>query len=571
MALESERLDPPRREHPVTETQPAGTGTAGAARGARHQAGPGRLVLIIAGAQLMVVLDSTIVNVALPSMGEYFDKNQTDMTWALNAYSLAFGGLLLLGGRSGDILGRRRMFIIGLGLFTAGSFLAGVAVNFPMLLAGRVVQGLGGAIAAPTALSLITNEFEEGHERTRALAVYAAVSGAGAALGLLAGGVLTNYFSWRWVLFVNVPIGAILMFGAAMYLHQTERLKGKFDFLGAAMSVAGMVSLVYGFIHVAHDGWGNTETFLVFTASILLLVGFGFYEAFGTATPMMPMRIFENGSRLGTYLVMLVVGAAMFGMFYFITFFVQGVRDYSALKTGLAFLPIAFVIGVTSQIVSKLLPKYGPKLLIVIGTSILTVALLWLSTVDAHSSFAGVLLPGELVLALAMGFLFVPLTTVAVSKVADTDAGLASALLNVGQQVGGAIGLSVLATVFATSAKGYANDHSQSLQKVIGTLPAPLREPLGKFVSSSGGNGVQQSDIAKFIGDLPASERGPATGFFNGPYRNFAHDLQAHASGRGFLAAAMFAVAAILIAVFVIKIKKEEAPAEPVAEAAVPA
>ncbi|MDQ2750537.1 MAG: MFS transporter [Actinomycetota bacterium] len=540
-------------------------------RGARRHASPALVLLIIAGAQLMVVLDGTIVNVALPSMSEYFGKNQTDMTWALNSYSLAFGGLLLLGGRSGDILGRRRMFIVGLFLFTSGSFLAGIAVNFPMLLAGRVVQGLGGAIAAPTALSLITNEFEEGAERTRALAVYAAVSGAGAALGLLAGGVLTNYFSWRWVLFVNVPIGAVLMVGAFMYLHQTERLKGKFDLLGALLSVAGMVSLVYGFIHVAHDGWGNTETFLVFTAAIVLLVGFGLYEAFVAATPMMPMRIFENGSRLGTYLVMLVVGAAMFGMFYFITFFIQGVREYSALKTGFAFLPVAFVIGITSQIVAKLLPRYGPKVLIVIGTSILTVAMLWLSTVDAHSSFPGVLLPGELVLALAMGFLFVPLTTVAVSKVADTDAGLASALLNVGQQVGGAIGLSVLATVFATSAKSYASDHAQSLRTAIATLPGPLREPLGKFVSNSGGNGVQPADIKKFVNGLPASERGPAAGFFNGPYRDFAHDLQAHASGRGFFAGAMFAVAAILIAVFVIKIKKDEVPADAPAEAAVPA
>ena len=197
-----------------------------------------------------------------------------------------------------------------------------------------------------------------------------------------------------------------------------------------------------------------------------------------------------------------------------------------------------------------------------IGTTILTIALLWLSTVDAHSSFAGVLLPGELVLALAMGFLFVPLTTVAVSKVADTDAGLASALLNVGQQVGGAIGLSVLATVFATSAKNYASDHAQSLQKAIGRLPAPLRQPLGKFVGHAGGNGLQQSDIKKFVNGLPATERGPAAGFFNGPYRDFAHDLQAHASGRGFFAGAMFAVAAIVIAVFVIKIKKDEVPTE---------
>src|SRR5436305_12846866 len=193
------------------------------------------VLLVIVGAQMMVVLDGTIVNIALPSMGNYFDKSQTDMTWALNAYTLAFGGFLLLGGRMGDILGRRRMFVVGLGLFTLGSFLAGVAASFPLLLAGRAVQGLGGAIASPTALSLITTEFEEGRARTRAIAVYAAVSGAGAALGLLLGGVLTNYLSWRWVLFVNVPIGIVLIFGAYSFLHQSERLRGRFDVLGALL------------------------------------------------------------------------------------------------------------------------------------------------------------------------------------------------------------------------------------------------------------------------------------------------------------------------------------------------
>src|SRR3954470_14467687 len=249
-------------------------------RGARRAAHPGLILLVIAGAQMMVVLDGTIVNIALPSMGRYFDRSQTDMTWALNAYNLAFGGLLLLGGRMGDIFGRRRMFVLGLGLFTLGSLLAGIAANFPLLLAGRAVQGIGGAIASPTALSLITTEFEEGEARNRAIAVYAAVSGAGAALGLLLGGILTEYLSWRWVLFVNVPIGIVLMLGAYSFLHESDRLKGKFDLFGAFLSVAGMVSLVYGFIHVAHSGWSNTETFSVFSAAMLLLVGFVFYEAF---------------------------------------------------------------------------------------------------------------------------------------------------------------------------------------------------------------------------------------------------------------------------------------------------
>ena len=549
----------------MTDTQPARKATAGS-RGARRHASPGRVLLIIAGAQLMVVLDGTIVNVALPSMGAYFQKNQTDMTWALNAYALAFGGLLLLGGRSGDILGRRRMFIIGLSLFSAGSFLAGIAVNFPMLLVGRVVQGLGGAISSPTALSLIANEFKEARERTRALATYAAVSGAGAALGLLLGGVFTSYFSWRWVLFVNVPIGAVLITGAFLYVHQTERLKGRFDVLGALLSMAGMVSLVYGFIHVAHDGWGNTETFVVFTAAVVLLVGFVLFEAYGTSSPMMPMRIFENRNRGGTYLVMLVVGAAMFGTFFFITFFIQGVREYSALKTGFAFLPLAVVIGITSQVVARLLPRLGPKPLIVTGTAVMTVALLWLSTVNADSSYAGRVLPGLVAMGLALGLLFVPLTATAVSRIDDTDAGLASALLNVGQQVGGAIGLSVLATVFATSAKNYAGAHESGLLAAVRGLPGQLPQLVGAKLASAGNNGLQQTEIASFINGLPAGERGPVAGFFAGPYRDFSHHLLAQGSGQAFFGAAMFAVVAILVAVFLIKITKDDAPTRAAAE-----
>jgi EmrB/QacA subfamily drug resistance transporter len=566
------------QEISVTETVPAGatgatdtSGTTGAARGdrgARRHAHPALVLLIIAGAQLMVVLDSTIVNIALPSMGDYFNRSQTDMTWALNAYSLAFGGLLLLGGRAGDILGRRRMFIVGLTLFTTGSFLAGIAPNFQLLLAGRVIQGLGGAIAAPTALSLITTEFEEGKERTRAIAVYAAVSGAGAALGLLLGGILTNYFTWRWVLFVNIPIGVVLISGAFLYLHQSERLKGKFDFLGGLLSIAGMTSLVYGFIHVAHSGWANAQTVLVFTASVLLLIGFVLYEAFVAEEPMMPMRIFEERNRAGTYLVMLVIGAGMFGMFYFITFFTQGVREYSALKTGFAFLPVALVIGVISQVVAKLLPKFGPKPIITVGTVIVTLSMLWLSRVSVHSSYAGTLLPGMMILAVAMGCLFVPLTVTAVSKVADTDAGLASALLNVGQQVGGAIGLSVLATIFQSSANNYSADHKGALLAQLKVLPGNLGQTLGAKIQSAGSSGLTPHDISKIVKGLPANQQGSAGQFFAGPYRDFGRHLQAHASGVGFLGAALFGVVGILAAVFIINAKKSDLPAdalEPVA------
>ena len=459
----------------LTTDAPTTTRKAGV-RGARRHAHPGLVLLVIAGAQLMVVLDGTIVNIALPRMGEYFHKSQTDMTWALNAYTLAFGGLLLLGGRSGDILGRRKMFMVGLSLFTLGSFLGGIAATYPELLAGRVVQGVGGAIAAPTALSLIATEFKQGHERTRALAVYAAVSGAGAAFGLLLGGILTNYFSWRWVLFVNVPIGIVLVIGAYFYLHESERLQGKFDVLGALLSVAALVSTVYGFIHVAHSGWVNPQTFIVFGAAIVLLTAFILYEAFGTDQPMMPMRIFEDRNRVGAYLVMFVVGAAMFGMFYFITFFTQLVLEFGPLKTGVAFLPVAFTIGIASQVAARILMRVGPKVLLVIGTTLLTLSLLWLSTVTVDSTYLTKLLPGMIMLAVAMGCLFVPLTSTAVANVANTDAGLASALLNVGQQVGGALGLSVMATVFATASRNYATDHRAALFAAVQKLPPGVNE-----------------------------------------------------------------------------------------------
>lgn len=541
---------------------PTGAGTA------RRHANPALILLIIAGAQMMVVLDGTIVNIALPSMGEYFDKSQTDMTWALNAYTLAFGGLLLLGGRAGDLLGRRRMFITGLALFTLGSFLAGVSANFSMLLTGRVVQGLGGAIASPTALSLITTEFEEGHERNRAIGVYAAVSGAGAALGLLLGGILTNYFSWRWVLFVSVPIGLLLIAGAYAFLNRSQRLSGRFDLVGALLSIAGMTSLVYGFIHVAHSGWSDTESVAVLSLAVVLLVGFVLYEAYLATEPMMPMRIFEERNRAGTYVVMLVVGAAMFGMFYFITFFVQLVRDYGPLKTGVAFLPVALVIGVVSQVAAKLLGRIGPKPLMVTGTALLTIALLWLSRVDASSGYPDMLLPAMLVLGVAMGCLFVPLTATAVSKVRSTDAGLASALLNVGQQIGGTLGLSVMTTVFGTAARNYAVDHQGGLRAELGRLPAALRQPLAERIQSAGGNSLQPEQIRQFLGSLPASQRGPAASFFAGPYRDFGHHLLAHASGEAFLLGSALAVVALIAAAVLINLKRSDLPAEPQLELA---
>ena len=543
----------------------------GARRDSRRTSHPGLVLLVIAGAQLMVVLDATIVNIALPSMGSYFDKSQTDMTWALNAYTLAFGGLLLLGGRIGDILGRRRMFVVGLGLFTVGSFVAGVAPNFAVLLVGRVIQGVGGAISSPTALSLITTEFEQGEARTRAIGVYAAVSGAGAALGLLLGGVLTNYLSWRWVLFVNVPIGAVLIAGALMLLGDSERLQGRFDVVGALLSVGGMFATVYGFIHVARSGWGNTQTYVMFTLAVVLLAAFVYYEAKVVAEPMMPMRIFEDRNRSGAYIVMFVAGAAMFGLFYFITFFTQGVLEFSALKAGFSFLPVAVTIGIVSQLVARNLGRIGPKPIIVLGTVLLTAAMLWFSQVDAGTGYLTGLLPGMVLLAMGMGCLFVPLTSTAVANVRNTDAGLASALLNVGQQVGGALGLSVMATVFGTAGRNFAADHradlSQQLTRSVGG-DQQLAGRIGARLSEAGSNGLQQVDINNFLRTLPGEQQSAAARFFAGPYRDFSHQLLAHASGQGFLTGVGFGVVALLAAIFLINVTKDDVPADPAAAGA---
>jgi EmrB/QacA subfamily drug resistance transporter len=522
-----------------TETT-ASTATHSGNTTARRPAHPNVILLLIAGAQLMVLLDATIVNIALPSMARYFDRSQTDMTWALNAYTLAFGGLLLLGGRAGDILGRRQMFIFGLGLFSVGSFLGGIAPNFQLLLAGRVMQGIGGAIASPTALSLVTTSFAEGKARNRALGVYAAVSGAGAAIGLLLGGILTEYFDWRWVLFVNVPIGLLLMLGSFLYLPNSERLTGRFDIPGALLSVAGMVALVYGFINAARTTWSNGTTMGSLIGGVILLAIFVAFEM-RTADPMMPMRIFANRSRSGAYVVMLAIGAVIFGMFYFLTFFVQNVMGFSALKAGVAFLPVSAVIIIGSGIVAQVLPKVGPKPFIVLGTALISTALFYYATIGAHSTYLGKILPGMLILAAGMACLFVPLTGVAVAKVRATDSGLASALLNVGQQVGGSIGLSVLATVAAKAATSSGKTHAAELAR---TGDKTVLQHFGEL-SSSASSGAPVSPAAR--ADNVAVQA------FNA--------VQAHSAAMGFLTAAIIGLVAVVVSVFAINVKKSDLPA----------
>jgi EmrB/QacA subfamily drug resistance transporter len=522
----------------VTDTVPGAVATAESST-ARRNVHPGILLFLIAGAQLMVVLDATIVNIALPSMGRYFDKSQTDMTWVINAYTLAFGGLLLLGGRAADILGRRQMFILGLGLFSLGSFLGGISTTFELLLMGRIIQGVGGAIAAPTALSLITTLFDEGPARNRAFAVYAAVSGAGAAIGLLLGGLLTEYATWRWTLFVNVPIGLALMLGGFLYIHSSERLSGKFDILGSVLSVAGMVALVYGFINAANHSWSEGATVLSLTAGVVLLVVFALYEA-RSPIAMMPMRIFANRSRAGAYLIMLIIGAALFGMFYFMTFFIQGVMGFSALKTGVSYLPFTAVIIVGSGIVSQILPRVGPKPLITIGSALLTAGLFWFAQVDTTTKYWTGVFPPMIVMATGMAMVFVTLTVVAVTKVTNTDTGLASALLNVGQQIGGSIGLAVLATAFASASK---SEGATQLDQLSGASEQHLQELIASTQSGK-----------------PAS----AAAYADQTAIDALHAVQAHGASQGFLVAAIFGIVAVVASIVLITVKKRDM--EPVAE-----
>jgi EmrB/QacA subfamily drug resistance transporter len=432
--------------HPATGRAPGGSADAGPVR--RHL---GLALAVIASAQLMVVLDATIVNVALPHVQDALGFSGTGLEWVVNAYTLTFGGLLLLGGRAGDILGRRRVFIAGMILFSAASLLGGLATTQTWLLAARAVQGAGAAIIAPSALALISTTFPEGPPRNRAMGVYSAMSMGGAAVGLMAGGLLTTYLSWRWVMFVNVPIGAVVALLAPRVLAESPRRPGRFDFPGAITSTLGLAALVYGLTSAAttQNGvshWGDTKVIVSLAAAVVLLAAFIVIEA-RSPHALMPLRIFRNRDRSAANLIMLFVGTAQFGMFFFLTIFVQTVWGYSALRTGTGYLPMVAAVMVMVLVSVKLVPRIGARPLLLAGSAAGAVGMFWLSRISEHSTYAGGLLGPLLVTGAGLGMLSMPLTLVAMNKVDERDAGLASSLRNVGQQVGGSIGLAILGTV----------------------------------------------------------------------------------------------------------------------------
>ncbi len=411
----------------------------------------GLALVVIAAAQLMVVLDATIVNVALPHIKDALGFSDSGLEWVVNAYALTFGGFLLLGGRAGDILGRRKVFIAGIILFSLASLLGGFATSQAWLLTSRAVQGLGGAIVAPTALSLITTTFPEGPRRNRAMGVYSAMSIGGAAIGLLAGGLLTTYASWRWVLFVNVPIGIGVAFLAPRVLAESDRHAGRFDLPGAITGTGGLAALVYGLSNAAtsQNGvshWGDTTVIVSLVAAVVLLGAFLLIES-RSKHALLPLRIFRNRDRSGANLIILCIGTAMFGLFFFLTIFVQTVWDYSPLKTGIAYLPMVGVIMAMAGTSTLLVGRIGAKPILIAGTTMAAGGMFWLSRITADSSYVGGLLGPMLLTAAGLGSLFMPLFLVALSKVDERDAGLASSLVNTGQQVGGSIGLAILGTV----------------------------------------------------------------------------------------------------------------------------
>jgi EmrB/QacA subfamily drug resistance transporter len=497
----------------MTVLQSAGQRPPGAPRRGYH---PALALTIIAASQLMVVLDGTIVNIALPQMQRALGFSTSNLSWVLNAYTLTFGGLLLLGGRAGDILGRRRVFVSGILLFTLASFLGGLATSAAWLLAARSLQGVGAAIAAPTALSLITTNFAEGTERNRAFGVFSAVAVSGAAIGLIAGGMLTSWLSWRWVLFVNVPIGILLATLAPMYITESERQPGRFDLAGAFTSTAGMTALVYGFIRAAQEGWSDPGTVGSFAAAVVLLAAFVSIET-RSRQPITPLHMFRERNRAGSYVIMLALAAALFGQFFFLTLFVQDVLGYSPLRAGIAFLPITVAIVLTSQIAARSISRVGPKRLMIAGALLATTGLAWLSQVSVNSGYLDGILGPMLLFGLGMGLLFVPLTIVAVSGVAPQEAGAASSLLNVTQQVGGSLGLSILVTVFGTASR---NEAAGQVARLLSDGRVDL--------------------VARFrqTGQLPAT---------------IAHQVLAHGISTAFQLAVAFAALALTVALVVIR------------------
>jgi EmrB/QacA subfamily drug resistance transporter len=414
---------------------------------------------LLAMTQFVVVLDAAIVNVALPSIGKALDFSQDNLAWVVNAYTLTFGGFLLLGGRLADLLGRRRMFMYGLVLFSLASLLGGFAQSDIWLVIARGAQGLGAAIVSPAALSIITNTFAEGAERNKALGVWGAVAGSGGAAGVLLGGILTEYAGWEWVLFVNTPIGIAAALLAPRLLDESrdEVEHRSFDVVGAISVTAGLVLLVYALLDAPQKGWGSTQTIVLAIVAVVILAGFVLWER-GRRAPLVPFSIFRLQTLRGANVVSLLVAMSLFSMFFFISLYMQQVLGYDALKAGLSYLPLAGTIIISAGVASALVTRIGFKITLIAGMIFVTGGLLWFAQVPPNGSYVSDLLGPMLLAAVGLGFAFVPVTIAAVTGIRPDQAGLASGLVNTSQQVGGALGLAILVAIANSTTASQISD-----------------------------------------------------------------------------------------------------------------
>jgi EmrB/QacA subfamily drug resistance transporter len=434
--------------------------------------------------QFMVVLDIAIVNVALPSIQADLGFSQENLQWVISAYALVFGGFLLLGGRAADLLGRRRVFLVGLVVFAAGSLLAGLAWSEASLIGARSIQGLGAAIISPAALSILMTTFSEGRERNVALGVWGAVGGFGAAAGVLLGGVFTDALSWEWIFFVNVPVAVVALALTPVLLTESRDARAKsFDALGAVLVTAGLSTAVFGITQANSYGWSSAKTIGIFAAAVALLAGFLITEA-RTKDPLMPFSIFRIKTVSGANVVGFILGTAIFSLFLMLTLYMQEVLGYSAMKTGIAYLAVAGTSIFWAAVASQLVTKVGVKPVMIVGMGLLTVGLLYFTQISVNGSYLGDLLPGFLIVALGMSFAFVSISIAALAGIEAKEAGLASGLINTSQQIGGALGIAVLSSV----AVAHTGDAVKSGQAVPSALTSGFQAAfwVGAAVAAAG-------------------------------------------------------------------------------------
>jgi EmrB/QacA subfamily drug resistance transporter len=426
-----------------------------------------RTLFVVAIAQLMIVLDSSIMNIAIPSAKVDLGISDANQQWVITAYTLAFGSLLLLGGRIGDYMGRKKIFLVGLAGFAAASALGGIASTEGILYASRALQGVFAALLAPAALAIISVTFTVPKERAKAFGVIGAISGGGAAIGLILGGALTEYFSWRWCLGVNTPIAIVAALLATKFVRESKAEgNNTYDIPGVFTATAGLFSLTYGFNEAATKGWSSSTTISFLVAAVVLLVIFVVIEM-KVANPLMPLRVVTDRNRGGSYLGSLVVGAGLFSMFLFLGLYLQVILGYTALRSGFAFLPFTAGIIVFAGIASQLLPKVGPRALMVPGLIAASAGMLMISRITPETSYTTHVLPALLIMSSGMALVFIPLTSTSLHGVSNHDTGVASAMLNTSQQVGGSLGVALLNTVAATATTTYAAANSQLGEKLM--------------------------------------------------------------------------------------------------------